>query len=324
MSKQISELRWNPVLKEWVAIAAHRQDRPQMPLNWCPFCPGSGHVPENYDVHIYHNDFPTFLHPPLETSTPSSELYPVAKATGLCDVVLYHPDHHTSLPQLSIEHIQKVINLWQQRFAQLAQLEEIKYIFIFENKGQVVGVTMPHPHGQIYSFSYIPPKPEIELSASKEHFAQNKQCLFCDIINRELNEKARIVAENASFIAFIPFYARWPYELHIYAKRHFQYITEMSATEAKDFALILKIITQKYDNLFGFTFPYIMAMHQAPVKGDYPHYHFHVEFYPPHRSAKKLKYLAGCEAGAGTYINDTVPEKKAAEMRDTEPTQTTT
>lgn len=318
MTKQASEIRWNPILKEWVAVAAHRQGRPQMPKDWCPFCPGSGSVPDKYDVLIYPNDFPTFALNAPDPITESTDLYPVAKAKGSCDVVLYHPDHNTSLPQLSIEHITKLVRLWQSRFLELKANTEIKYIFIFENKGEVIGVTMPHPHGQIYSFPYIPPKIAVELESSKEHFAKhNGECLFCKVMSLELAHKERIVCENDSFVAFIPFYARWPYEVHIYSKRHVQTIIEFQADhEIRDLAAILKTLTQKYDNLFGFSFPYMMVMHQAPVNsGEYPFYHFHIEFYPPYRSKTKLKYLAGCESGAGTFINDTIPEEKAQELR---------
>lgn len=315
-SAQISELRWNPLLEEWVAIAAHRQERPQMPKDWCPFCPGSGHVPDNYDVYIYPNDFPTFAEPAIDVSTASTALYPTAPALGKCDVVLYHPDHNTSLPQLSVAHIEKLVQLWQKRFQELRAIAAIKYIFIFENKGEVIGVTMPHPHGQIYSFPYVPPKITVELNASEKYWQKHKSCLMCHILDNELQVQQRIVAANDSFVAFIPFFARWPYEVHIYARRHVQYITEFTAEESHDFAAILKIVTQKYDNLFGFSFPYMMVMHQAPVDKQYDYYHFHVEFYPPYRSKNKLKYLAGCEAGAGTFINDTVPEEKARELRN--------
>jgi UDPglucose--hexose-1-phosphate uridylyltransferase len=318
MSKQLSEIRWNPIAEEWVAVAAHRQERPQMPKDWCPFCPGSGRVPEQYDVHIYSNDFATFSSPAPDAGTEvSCSLYKVAKAQGKCDVVLYHPDHNTSLSQLSVEHLTKLVKLWQQRYEELRAITGIKYIFIFENKGEVIGVTMPHPHGQIYSFPYVPPKIEIELTSCKKHWQKSKHCLLCDILQNEQKEQQRIVAQNNTFIAFVPFFARWPYEVHIYAKRHVQHITELMPNEVADFAAILKVVTQKYDGLFDFSFPYMMVMHQAPVdKKDYSYYHFHVEFYPPYRSKTKLKYLAGCESGAGTFINDTVPEEKAEELRN--------
>lgn len=340
MTKQVSEIRWNPLLQEWIAIAAHRQERPQMPKDWCPFCPGSGRVPDNYDVYIYPNDFATFSSPAPAISTVVGEehpLYRVAPAQGKCDVVLYHPDHNTSLSQLDVAHIEKLVGLWQQRFRELRALAAVKYIFIFENKGEVIGVTMPHPHGQIYSFPYIPPKIATELAASRQHWEKKQRCLLCDICADELRTQQRIVASNSSFIAFVPFFARWPYEVHICARRHVLHITDLTAVEAQDFAMMLKIVTQKYDNLFGFSFPYMMVMHQAPVNfGNvdvnvgvggsdeedhlhYCYYHFHVEFYPPYRSKNKLKYLAGCESGAGTFINDTIPEEKAEELRNTLP-----
>lgn len=322
MAKSTSEMRWNPLLQEWVAIAAHRQERPQMPKDWCPFCPGSGKVPDNYDVHIYPNDFPTFALPAEKPSTPSTAFYPVKPAAGVCDVVLYHPDHNTSLPQLSISHLEKLVHLWQKRFRELAALTEIEYVFIFENKGEAIGVTMPHPHGQIYAFSYIPPKIALEIDSAREHWEAHNKCLFCDILTREIAAGERIIAENTNFVAFVPFFARWPYEVHIYTRQHMGLITDFDANAVTDFAAILKIVTQKYDNLFGFSFPYMMVMHQAPVAAErYPYFHFHVEFYPPHRSKTKLKYLAGCESGAGTFINDTVPEEIAAELRNTSPTK---
>lgn len=321
------ELRWHPFLEEWVAIAAHRQERPHLPENWCPFCPGSGDVPKEYDVFLYHNDFPTFRLDVPELSASTSSLYKAAKSVGVCDVVLYHPDHTKQLGQLELNHIMKIIRLWQTRFRELAERTEIKYVFIFENKGAAIGVTIHHPHGQVYAFPYIPPKIETELQSTKKYFESNKRCLFCDIIAEELRDSRRIVAENTSFVASVPFYARWPYEVHIHSKRHFQTITELTDQEATDFASVLKIMAQKYDNLFGFTLPYTMVMHQAPPRGreptdsdTYPFYHFHVEFYPPNRSEKKLKYLAGCESGAGTFINDTIPEETAARLRDTSPT----
>ena len=142
----MSELRWNPVLREWVATATHRMDRPQMPKDWCPFCPGSGRVPDQYEVHIYPNDFPTFATPPPESIVESTSLYPVQEAVGVCEVVLYTPEHHTTLAQLPVDHILKLVALWTSRYQELGSREEIKYVFEFENKGEVIGVTMPHPH----------------------------------------------------------------------------------------------------------------------------------------------------------------------------------
>jgi UDPglucose--hexose-1-phosphate uridylyltransferase len=187
---------------------------------------------------------------------------------------------------------------------------------IFENKGQAVGVTLHHPHGQIYAFSYIPPQLERELSASEKHYQQTGHCLFCDTLAEELSDGRRIVFEGERFIAFIPFFARYPYEIYLAPKRHLASMAEFTEADRHDLALVLKGLLLKFDQLFGFAFPYIMVIHQAPTDHrEYPHYHFHFEFYPPHRTATKLKYLAGCEAGAGSFINDTLAEEKAAELR---------
>lgn len=316
----MSELRWNPVLKEWIATATHRMERPQLPKDWCPFCPGSGRVPDTYDVYIYPNDFPTFAVPPPEMDVESNELYKVAPAIGICDVVLYTSEHNTTLAALPIEHIVKLAKLWKQRFMELAAKPEIKYVFEFENKGEVIGVTMPHPHGQIYAFNYIPPKVAQELESAAEHLKHTGRCLFCDIIQEEKKDGRRIIAQNDGFFAVIPFYARWPYEVHIFSQQHLGTIAQFDEPHLVDLAKILKIVLQKYDHLFGFSFPYMMVLHQSPTDGkEYPEYHFHIEFYPPYRSEKKLKYLAGCESGAGTYINDSAAEEKAAELRNVEP-----
>jgi len=315
----MTELRWNPTVREWVSTASHRQHRPQMPTDWCPFCPGSGRVSDNYDVHIYPNDFSAFSIPPPEPAIEGDDFYRVEKSAGKCDVVLYHPDHNTSLPQLPVNHIVKLVKLWRQRFIELKAMPGIRYVLIFENKGAVIGVTMPHPHGQIYAFPFIPPRVEREIAAARAHFRKHRRCVFCDVLKKERHDGRRIVAENDSFAAFIPFYARWPYEVHIFSRRHLGTLEQFRVAEERALAEILKWVTMKYDNLFGFSFPYMMLLHQAPARGKYPYFHFHIEFYPPHRSKEKLKYLASVETGGGSFLNDSLAEEKAAELRGVSP-----
>ncbi len=315
----MTELRWNPTVREWVSTASHRQERPQMPRDWCPFCPGSGRVPDHYDVHIYPNDFPAFSIPPRDPAIEGDDFYRVARSHGKCDVVLYHPDHNTSLPQLSLDHVVKLVRLWRRRFEELKATPGIRYVLIFENKGAVIGVTMPHPHGQIYAFPLIPPRLKLELAAARAHRRKYRRCLFCDILKKERGDGRRIVAENSTFTAFIPFYARWPYEVHIYPRRHMEALDAFRPAEERGLAEMLKWVTQKYDNLFAMSFPYMMLLHQAPTRGRFPYFHFHIEFYPPHRSKDKLKYLASVETGAGTFLNDSLAEEKAAELRAVAP-----
>jgi UDPglucose--hexose-1-phosphate uridylyltransferase len=315
----MTELRWNPTVREWVSTASHRQDRPLMPTDWCPFCPGSGRVPDDYDVYIYPNDFAAFSIPPPKPAIAGDDFYRVARSHGKCDVVLYHPDHKTSLPQLSLDHLTRLVSLWRKRFTELKATPGIRYVLIFENKGAVIGVTMPHPHGQIYSFPFIPPRIEREVEAARAHFNSRKRCLFCDVLKKERRAKQRVVAENTDFTAFVPFYARWPYEVHIFSRRHVGALDVFRPTEERALAEILKWVTLKYDSLFGFSFPYMMLFHQSPTRGRFPFFHFHIEFYPPHRGKDKLKYLAGVETGAGTFLNDSVAEEKAAELRAVAP-----
>jgi len=291
-----------------------------MPSEWCPFCPGSGRVPDNYDVYIYPNDFPAFSIPPPEPAIQGDEFYRVERSEGKCDVVLYHPDHATSLPELSVDHITKLVRLWRQRFSELKAMPGIRYVLIFENKGAVIGVTMPHPHGQIYAFPFIPPRVEREIAAARSHHRRHHRCVFCDILKKERGDGRRIIAENEAFTAFIPFYARWPYEVHIFSRRHLGTLEQFRAAEDRRLAEMLKWVTLKYDNLFNFSFPYMMLLHQAPARGKYDFFHFHVEFYPPHRSKDKLKYLASVETGGGTFLNDSLAEERAAELRAIPPT----
>lgn len=315
----MTELRWNPTASEWISTATERQNRPLMPTEGCPFCPGSGRVPDHYDVLLYPNDFPAFSVPPPEPALEDDPLYRVRKSYGKCDVVLYHPDHHLSVPELSVPHLTLLVRLWKRRLGELRRMKGIRYVLIFENKGAVIGVTMPHPHGQIYALPFIPPRVEKELAAARTYRRKHGRCLYCEILKKERNDGRRIVAENAAFTAFIPFYARWPFEVHIFARRHLATLEEFRPAEEKALAAILKWVTSKYDRLYGFSFPYMMVLHQSPVQGTHPYYHLHIEFYPPYRSKDKLKYMASVETGGGAFLNDSLAEEKAAELRAVEP-----
>ncbi len=315
----MTELRWNPTAREWISTASHRQDRPLMPSGRCPFCPGSGRVPDDYDVYIYPNDFPAFSIPPPDPTIQADDFYRVGRSRGKCDVVLYHPDHNMSLPQLTLDHLTRLVRLWRKRFTELKRTPGIRYVLIFENKGAVIGVTMPHPHGQIYAFPFIPPRLDREVQAARAHTRRHGGCLYCKILKKERRFGRRVVAENGSFTAFIPFYARWPYEVHIFARRHIGALDKLRPAEERALAEILKWVTLKYDNLFRFSFPYMMLMHQAPTQGRFPYFHFHIEFYPPHRSKEKLKYLASVETGGGLFLNDSLAEEKAVELRAVPP-----
>jgi UDPglucose--hexose-1-phosphate uridylyltransferase len=319
----MSELRYNPMLGEWLATATHRQDRTFLPPpNFCPLCPTApGGFPTeiaeaDYDIVVFENRFPSLTPNPPEPSITASEFYPVEKGFGECEVIVYSPHHNSTLAQEPVEQIYKLIQVWTDRFIELSKLDFVKYVFIFENKGEAIGVTLLHPHGQIYAYPFVPPRIERELQQSEKHTAKTGNCLLCDILKEEKSDGRRIVAENLSFAAYIPFFARYPYELHIIAKRHLLDLTELTVAEQIDLAEILKQVLAAFDKLFDISFPYMMVLHGQPSDGEnYDFYHFHIEFYPPLRSATKLKYLAGSETGAGMFINDTLAEEKAAELR---------
>ncbi len=314
----MAELRWHPLIQDWVMIASHRQNRPQMPKDWCPFCPGSGKVPDTYDVYKYDNDFPALSQNPPQPDDVATELFKTRPAYGKCEVILYSPNHTITLPELPVEHIEKLVNLWTERFIEISKDEKIKYVFIFENRGAVVGVTMPHPHGQIYGYSNIPKKIELELASSKEHFEKTGHCLICDMLKEELDFGKRVIIENDDFAAVLPFFTEYPYGMYIISKNHKQNLAEMTEQEKHNLACILKETTGTFDALFDYPFPYMMCMHQNPVNSEdtSDYYHFHIEFFPPMRSADKQKFNASSETGVWAHCNPTAPEEKAEELRE--------
>jgi UDPglucose--hexose-1-phosphate uridylyltransferase len=290
----VSELRWHPLLEQWVVVTAHRQDRPQMPKDWCPFCPGSGRVSDSYDVYLYPNDFPAFS-------------FDDPDAPGACDVVLYSPRHNLRPSELPVSQWEKVIALWTRRSTELAADPRVKYVMVFENTGEAVGVTMPHPHGQIYAFPFVPPRVEREMAAAARFRSRENRCLYCKVIEDELRDGRRIVVENESYVAFAPYFARFPYETQIYLRRHAAPLSHLTPEEARDLASILSVMRRKYDALFNDLMPLMMVLHQEE--------HFHIEFLPLQRSATKLKYLAAVESGAWTFLNDVIPEQAAEALR---------
>lgn len=308
---------------EWLATATARQDRTFLPpADFCPLCPTKPggfptEIPEtDYDIVVFENRFPSLSPNPPEPAIESTDLYAVERSFGECEVVVYTPNHSSTLAREPVEQIYKLVQVWTDRYKELSALSFVKYVFIFENKGEAIGVTLHHPHGQIYAYPFVPPRVETELEQSRAHFETHNSCLLCDIIAEEKRDGRRIVAENDSFAAYIPFFARYPYELHIAAKNHRRDLTEFSPAEQIDLAAILKQTLAAFDKLFDVSFPYMMVLHQKPSDGgEYNYYHFHIEFYPPMRTATKLKYLAGSESGAGMFINDTLAEEKAAELR---------
>jgi UDPglucose--hexose-1-phosphate uridylyltransferase len=319
-------MRWDPTLEEWVAYATHRQDRTFLPpVEYCPLdptVPGGfpTEVPRpSYDIVVFENKFPSFTPDAPEPEEQGSALAPTAPGRGVAEVVLYSEDHDATLAGMSERRIRNLIEVWIDRYEELGSLEYVDYVFIFENKGEAIGVTLHHPHGQIYAYPFIPPRPKKELGAAAAYRAKNEnRCLHCDLLAGEHEDGRRVVAKGEHFTAFVPFYAHFPYEAHLYARRCAPSIANLSGEERWDLARVLKRLLVGYDRLFGFSLPYMMVMHQAPTdEEDHEGVaHLHIEFYPPNRTADKLKYLAGSETGAGAYIVDALPEETARALRE--------
>jgi len=312
----LAELRWHPLIKDWIMIASNRQGRPQMPKDFCPFCPSFGKVPD-YEVMEYDNDFPALSQNPPEPDDVATDFFKVRPSYGKCEVILYSPGHTVTLPELSDSHMRKLVDLWCERFEVMRADEKIKYVFPFENRGEVVGVTMPHPHGQIYGYSFLPKKLELETNSAKEYYEDKHACLFCDMLKNELKEDKRIIFKNEYFTVFLPFFTEYPYGVYIFPNRHVPYMTDFTEAEKDAFGITVRDTAGMLDSLFGYKFPYMMCMHNAPVNmGDYSKdYHFHIEFFPPMRSAEKQKFNASSETGAWASCNPTCPEETAEELR---------
>jgi len=328
------EERWHPLREEWVIVAAHRQrrpwngetvtrDEPELPVyaSDCYLCPGneriSGARNENYNqTFVFDND-----HPCVGLEAPpgfpgSNGLYRNRPATGMARVVCYSPQHNLALAELELPEIENLLRVWQQQYVDLGRREEIAHVLIFENRGEVVGVSNPHPHCQIYATNFVFKTIETESRICRQHLSDTGRGLFRDIIEAELRDGRRIIFQNECAIAFMPYFARYAYEVFLAPRRTHASIASMSDAEVADFASALKVLLVKYDNLWQMPFPYVMTLHQSPTDGgDYAAFHFHIEFLPPLRRPNLLKYLAGPEIGGGNFLSDTAPEEKAAELR---------
>lgn len=320
----MNERRLDVRTGEWTTFSTARQERTFLPAeDRCPLCPTTDlsaptEIPvPDFDVAVFDNRFPPLAREPERPTALDGATASVAPAVGAAEVVVYSPDHTTPLGEMSVGRIAGVIDVWADRYAELGSRDGIEYVFVFENRGVEIGVTLHHPHGQIYGFPEIPPRPMLELRRALDHMQRTERCLFCEVGALERSDGARMLAENESFVAFIPFAARFPYEVHIASRRHATSLLDITTPERSALADIVRRVLRGYDHLFGFPMPYVMAMHQAPTGNSVPLSvtHFHMEYLPPYRSADRLKYLAGSELGAGAFMNDTAPEATAAELR---------
>ncbi|MGH2521000.1 MAG: galactose-1-phosphate uridylyltransferase [Anaerolineales bacterium] len=328
------EERWHPLREEWIVIAAHRQARPWIGSTVksndtpipdyvpdCYLCPGNARVsgkrnPQYTTTFVFDNDHPCAgPDAPLNLPAPIPP-YRNRPANGLARVICYSPRHNLTVAEMGVASIAEVVRVWQRETRDLGARSEVNQVLIFENKGEVVGVSNPHPHGQLYATNFVWKITETELNAQRRYRAETGRALFADILTAEQKDGRRILYEDEHTLAFVPYFARYAYEVYIAPKRSMPHIFALTEAEAESLARGLKEVTVRFDNLWQMPFPYVMPLHQAPTDGgNYRDFHFFIDFLPPLRQPNLLKFLAGSEIGGGNFLSDTSPEDKAAELR---------
>lgn len=299
--------RFEELRGEEVVYAIHRQERTFLPSReHCPLCPTRPGGPPSeipfpsFEIAVFENRFPAFQAP-----------------HGVAEVVVYTDDHDASFGTLAPARAEALMWVWRSRYEELGAREDVDYVYMFENRGVEIGVTLHHPHGQIYGYPFLPPVPRLELAADDRLGG----CAPCTLLAKEIEDGRRVVHENDGVVVYVPYAARWAYEAHVVMREHRASLLHCEPQELALLSGALQSLVRGYDALFDRPFPYVMAVHQAPTSDPDAgsangHGHLHVEFYPPLRTAEKLKYLAGSEQGAGTFISDTLPEESAATLRE--------
>ncbi len=318
-----SELRYDPFLAAWVMVAANRQERTYLPpADDCPLCPSrDGKVTEvpasDYGVVVLENRFPALSGESRSTaSLTASPTHAYRPGAGRCEVICYSPRHDASLVDLTPSEIALVLAAWTDRTEELSRIEAVEQVFCFENRGVEVGVTLQHPHGQIYAYPFVTPRTSRALASVTDYVRRTGRNLYDDVLAAEREDGARVVVENRSWTAFVPYAARWPYETHLYPRRRVADLTCLDDDARADFPGIYLDLLRRFDALFGGRTPYMSGWHQAPVREGREHLALHLETFTVRRSADKLKYLASSESGMDAFANDIVPESAAARLRE--------
>ena len=319
-----SRLRFDRQTGQWVIIAALRQDRTyKPPPDQCPLCPSpSGQTSEvpapDYDVVVFENRFPSvsgagtsaFTLPDIE-----GDAFVAAPGHGRCEIICFCSDHDGSFAGLEHAHARLVVDAWRHRTEDLLASPGIEQVFCFENRGEEIGVTLTHPHGQIYGYPYLPPRAADMLRVARAHRARNGGNLFADVLAHEVADGSRVVARTDQFTAFVPFAARWPVEVHLYPNRFVRSLTELDDAELDGFAQMYLDVLRRFDRMYPTPLPYISALHQYSDTDTQREGYFHVELMSVRRSATKLKYLAASESAMGAFISDVTPESIARRLR---------
>ncbi len=319
-----SQLRWDALLGEWVSYAAHRQSRTFLPPpDQCPLCPTRPgrpptEIPEaDFEVVVLENRFPTLSTaaladvPPTAPGAPHTPLRP---GFGRCEVVVFTSDHDRALADLGLERLRLLVDVWADRTEALSALDGVEHVFPFENHGEEIGVTLSHPHGQVYAYPFLPPRVQRITASIASHRATTGGDLFAEVVAAE-RSGPRVVAADEHWTAFVPAAARWPYELHLYPTRRVPDLPALTAAERDALAAALKDALGRFAHRFAEPMNYIAAWNQAPVHGNRDDWWLHLQLFSLRRAPGKLKYLAGSESGMGAFINDTTPEDVAEQLR---------
>jgi len=321
------EARLDPLLREWVVMAAHRQGRTHLPpSDACPLCPSTPDRPTevpapDYDVVAFENRFPSLASGsgagPEDALEAVGELEPSRRpAAGRCEVLCFSSDHRASFTDLPPERVRTIVDAWADRTAALSALPGVEQVFCFESRGAEIGVTLPHPHGQIYAYPFTTPRTERMLASAREYRERTGGDLLADNLAAERRAGLRVVAESGHWTAFVPAAARWPVEVHLYPRRRAGSLPELTAAERDDFAPFYLDLLGRLDRLFDAPLPYVAAWHQEPVHAEPGLAYLHLEVFSVRRAPGKLKYLAGSESGMGVFVNDVLPETTAQRLRE--------
>jgi UDPglucose--hexose-1-phosphate uridylyltransferase len=316
-----SQARYDPLLDDWVLVAGHRMGRTHLPPPAeCPLCPSVPGRPtevpaESYEVAVFENRFPSLSGQPGDESAGSSGLLRTRPGTGRCEVVCFSQDHEASFADLSASHAAIVMAAWKDRTERLSALAGVRQVYCFENRGPEVGVTISHPHGQIYAYPFVTTRTSRMLASNRGYRTRTGRNLFDDVLAAELADGSRIVASGPHWTAFVPHAAHWPYEVHLYPHRRVPDLTCLTDAERDSFCELYLDLLRRFDRLFGARAPYISTWHQAPLVARREEFALHLELFTIRRAPGKLKYLAGTESGMDSFSNDIPPEAAAQHLR---------
>ncbi len=313
-----TELRHDPLLDEWVVVAGHRQARTfHPPTSECPLCPTRGDqltevAESDYEVVVFENRFPSLtMRAPEEALSEGSR-----HGFGRCEVVCFTSDHSSALADVDADRMRLVLEAWIDRDRILSAIPGVEYVFVFENRGVEIGVTLSHPHGQIYAYPFVPPRDQQIRAAARRHRVDTGRSVFADVIDAETADGTRLVHDGEHWVGFVPRAARWPFEVQLFTRRPVDHLADLNEDERREFSAFYPELLRSLDRVLGVSMPYIAAWHQAPVQVQDGDSRLFLEVFSLRRAAEKLKFLAGSESAAWVWINDISPEQAAQAIRE--------